>query len=98
MSDHARNAAPTLPSDAWIPITDISPALRDLTGREGPGYRRLATMAADGKIVPPMEKQGGRFWGCYRSNLPALAAALGLHPKEQPTARSRRRTGEQIAA
>jgi hypothetical protein len=71
------NANPATEPDTWIPITELSPALRDLTGNPGPGYRRLSTLAADGKITPPMEKQGGRFWGCYRSKLTELAKALG---------------------
>jgi hypothetical protein len=74
------NPIPATTPDAWIPITEISAALRDLTGDPGPGYRRLSTLAADGKIAPPMEKQGGRFWGCYQRNLPKLAKTLGLAP------------------
>jgi hypothetical protein len=86
------NANPATEPDTWIPITELSPALRDLTGNPGPGYRRLSTLAADGKIAPPMEKQGGRFWGCYRSKLTELAKALGLPAPQSGTGRAPRRT------
>lgn len=86
------NANPASGPDTWVPITEVSTALRDMTGNPGPGYRRLSVLAADGKIAPPMEKQGGRFWGCYRSKLPALAKALGLPAPQSASGRASRRT------
>jgi hypothetical protein len=69
---------PTVTPETWIPITEVSVALKELTGTTGPGYRRLSVLACDGKISPPMEKRDGRWWGCFRSKLPELAEALGL--------------------
>ena len=63
--------------DAWIPGSEICGRLRDMTGDAGPGWRRLLTMAADGKL-PMMERRDGRFWGIYTRKLPDLAEALGL--------------------
>jgi hypothetical protein len=68
----------TATHEVWIPITEVSAALKDLTGATGPGYRRLSILACDGKISPPMEKRDGRWWGCFRSKLPELADILGL--------------------
>lgn len=73
-------------SDPFVYSTAICVKLRAITGSPGPGYRKLITMAADGTISPPMEKQG-RWWGCYSSRLPELAAALGL-TKAPPTPRA----------
>lgn len=65
--------------DDFISITRLSPVIRDLAGRDGPGYRRLHILACDGKI-PAV--QVGRNWGIYRRDLPATLAALGLEPAQ----------------
>jgi hypothetical protein len=66
--------------DTWIPGSEICGRLRELTGDTGPGWRKLLTMAADGRL-PMMERRDGRFWGVYARNLPDLADALGISAK-----------------
>jgi hypothetical protein len=62
--------------DPWIPGTEVCSRLLELTG-QSPGWRRLLTLAADGKL-PMMTRRDGRWWGVYQSKLPALAEALDL--------------------
>lgn len=78
----------TAPADNFIPSALISSELLALTGDAGPGRRKLIELAASAKV--PMIK-AGREWGCYRSRLPDLAATLGLIPKVEPKAPTRRR-------
>lgn len=70
-----------MPED-FIPITRLSPVIRDLAGCDGPGYRRLHILACDGKI-PAV--QVGRNWGVYRRDLAATLAALDLAPANTAT-------------
>jgi hypothetical protein len=68
-------------ADDFIPIPRLSLAIRQMTGKDGPGYRKLHMLACDGKIPA---QQVGRFWSVKRSDLPAVIAALGLLPRPIP--------------
>ncbi len=83
-------------SNDFIPITQCSRELLELTGNPGPGYRRLLVLAADAKITPPMQQRSSR-WGCLRRDIPALAAALGL-PVTSRAPGSRKAAAHQAAA
>jgi hypothetical protein len=63
--------------DPFIPVAQVSAALRDFTGDPGPGHRQLVDKANNAQIAPPMERRG-RFWGCRESRLPELATLLSL--------------------
>ena len=58
-----------------IPLTRLSPELRELTGSVAPGYRRLWTLTVDGRITA--EQVNGRYQ-VRRTDLPAIAASLGM--------------------
>ena len=71
-----------------IQLTQVSRALRDLTGRTAPTSRQLWHAIADGKI--PSEVVNGRHL-VRRADLPIIAAAMGLTvPAEQPKRRQSR--------
>lgn len=62
--------------DRFIPASQLSRLLRDMTGDPGPGHRALVARANDGKL-PPLERRG-RFLGCRESRVPEVVAILGL--------------------
>lgn len=61
--------------DKWIPASEISSELREMTGDPGPGRRLLLELAANGRLSM-MTRRNGRWWGVYQSKLPALAQAV----------------------
>lgn len=67
-------------SDPVIPITRLSSEIRQLAGRDGPGYRKLHLLACDGKLPGAHQVGNGRRWGVFRRDLPAILEALGLQP------------------
>lgn len=69
--------------DDRISITTVSQDIRQMTGQSGPGYRKLHTLACDGKI--PAHKVDGK-WVVYRRDMASLINALGLVPAKQRSA------------
>jgi hypothetical protein len=57
------------------PLPRLAGKLRELTGQEVPGYRKLYLLALDGSI--PIETRNGRLF-VRDADLPQVAALLGL--------------------
>ena len=57
------------------PLPRLAAKLRELTGQQGPGYRKLYLLALDGTL--PTETRNGRLF-VRDADLPAVAASLGL--------------------
>ncbi len=62
---------------ALVPITELAPRLKALTGREGPRYRHLYMRALDDRLGAPVQRIYGRLF-LHENDLPAIAAALGM--------------------
>ena len=58
-----------------FPLTVLNSELAALTGRAGPGYRKLYLKVLDGLI--PAERVDGRYF-VRRVDLPGIAVTLGL--------------------
>jgi hypothetical protein len=65
-------------NDYAIPLPELSAKLNAQFGRAGPGYRKLAEMAADGKL--PVERHRGR-WFVRNDRVGEIAEMLGLAPR-----------------
>lgn len=90
MSNNTTSTVTPLMADEFIPASSLPAALLELTGDPGPGHRAIVQGANDTRLAPPMERRGGtRFWGCYRSKLPLLAAKLGIRAAVTAPSRSR---------
>jgi hypothetical protein len=77
-----------------IRLTQVSHALRELTGREPPPYRQLWLAVVDGKLAS--EVINGRHF-VRRLDLPTIAVTMGMtEPSERPKRRPAK--GASIAA
>ena len=65
----------------FIPLTELSREIRNRTGQEGPGWRKLNQLACDARI--PATK-AGRVWAVERKDVGAVIEALGLSQSLQP--------------
>lgn len=76
------------PEDSWFDLWQIYGALNELTGRT-PNFtvRRMVELAASDRV--PLTKRNGK-WGTPKSNLPAVATALGLMAVQPVMAASKR--------
>ena len=89
-------------ADTTIPLSELSLALRQATGRDAPGVRKLHQLLIDGRLGATGEKMSGR-WHVQRRDLPAIErqmVTLGLMRPGQPEAapRNKRTSSEQNQA
>lgn len=66
-----------------VALTALPRELATLTGKPSPSYRRLYSLTLDGSL--PAEQDNGR-WFVRRTDLPAIAAMLGLAAPESAKA------------
>lgn len=85
-----------------VALTALSRELFALTGKQGPGHRKLWQLTVDGRL--PAEQVNGRYH-VRRADLPAIADMLGLTvpddrstPKASAPTRRRRATSELVEA
>lgn len=71
---------------ALIPLTQLAPELAKLTADTAPTYRRLYLKALDGAL-PGAHLVNSR-WHVCRSDLRAIAKALGLKPASRANSHS----------
>lgn len=64
-------------SKSHIPVVEVSPEIRRMTGEPGPTYRQLWDAVVSGRIEAERDARG-RSWVVRRENLPAILAAFGL--------------------
>lgn len=69
---------PRTPDANWVPASQVIPVIHEMTGQK-PEFtiRRLLELAASARV--PLEMRNGK-WGTPRSNIPAVAAAIGIMP------------------
>jgi hypothetical protein len=67
----------------YVPLTALSRELTTFAGKQAPSYRKLWTLTVDGRI--PAEQMNGRYQ-VRRTDLPGIAASLGLTTSERTAA------------